>query len=314
MRPTTTTLLVFSLLACGGGEDIKNELQAKIAALESLSREKDELISEVVANTKFMQDLNAEIDRVRRLPAGATVVRVKPYESPIAVAAYRDTVLAHIRELAQRLEQTEARLAAVGARSATATGASTDESARAAASMSQQVETYRATIADARAQLQAQEGEMVSLQEENTALRSDRDQVRAERARLAAEKADLDSRYSDLAESASTVYFIAATKAQLKELGVVNEVGGARGLTLRKRGQTLVPAPTLNPSDLTALSVKGNTEVTMPKPDKAYTLVSPHNAALLSPLAGDGTVRGTVRITDPSAFWATSKFLILVEK
>lgn len=319
VRVILPALLALGLFACSDKENaLKTELQAKVAALEAVSKEKDELISDVVENAKFIQSINTEIDRVRRLPAGTKVVAVKPDESPIAVAAYRDTVLAHIRELTTRLEKTEARLAAVREKSASTAAAAATGSAKdvanATASMQQQLESYRETIAQVRAQLDAQQAEMSSLQGENTGLRKDRDQLRAERAKLAAEKAELNDRYADLAESASTVYYIAATKDQLKELGVVKEVGGARTITFRKRGQTLVPAANLNPADFTALSVKGNTEIALPKTNKSYRLVSNHDAALLSPLNKDSSLTGTVRITDPKTFWAGSKFLILVEK
>ncbi len=305
------------LTACGNGdaEAVRTELTAKIAEVERVSAEKDRLLSDFVENTRFMNAINAELDRVRKLKPGVKVIQVQPGESPIAVEAYRDSVLAHIKQLTARLDSTEARLAAssrarAGAPASPAAAPATDAPASAGAAMDglqQQLAAYRATIAEVRAQLEAQQSELVSLQDENNSLR-------AERARLSSEKAALDEKLADLAEAENTVYFVAGSKSQLQELGVVREEGGARGLLLSKRGKTLVPGRDLHPEDFTAISKTGNSELSMPKPGKSYAIVSQHNASYLSPTEKDGTVKGTVRITNAAAFWAPSKFLILVER
>ncbi len=311
------TLCVSVLAACGNGdtEAVRTELTAKIAEVERVSAEKDRLLADFVENTRFMNAINAELDRVRKLKPGVKVIQLQPGESPIAVAAYRDSVLAHIKQLTARLDSTEARLAAsTRARGGTPTPAAAAPAADAAASagsamdgLQKQLAAYRATIAEVRAQLEAQQSELVSLQDENNSLR-------AERARLASEKAALDEKLADLADAENTVYFIAGSKSQLQELGVVREEGGARGLLLSKRGKTLVPGRDLHPEDFTALSKTGNSELSMPKPGKSYAIVSQHNATYLSPTEKDGTVKGTARITNAAAFWAPSRFLILVER
>jgi hypothetical protein len=303
------------LTACGKGdtEAVRTELTAKIAEVERISAEKDRLLSDFVENTRFMNAINAELDRVRRLKPGVKVIQVQPGESPIAVAAYRDSVLAHIKQLTARLDSTEARLAAsarargVAPTSAGAEAATSASSSSAMDGLQKQLASYRETIAEVRAQLEAQQSELASLQDENNSLR-------AERARLAGEKAALDEKLADLADAENTVYFIAGSKSQLQELGVVREEGGARGIMLAKKGKTLVPGRELHPEDFTALSKTGNTELSMPKAGKSYAIVSQHNASYLSPTEKDGAVKGTVRITNAAAFWAPSKFLILVER
>ncbi|WP_353267680.1 hypothetical protein [Gemmatimonas sp.] len=305
------------LTACGKGdtEAVRTELTARIAEVERVSAEKDRLLADFVENTRFMNAINAELDRVRKLKPGVKVIQLQPGESPIAVAAYRDSVLAHIRQLTARLDSTEARLAASARARAGAPAAGSAEPATATSASSgsamddlqKQLASYRATIAEVRAQLEAQQSELTSLQDENNSLR-------AERARLAGEKAALDEKLADLAEAENTVYYIAGSKAQLQELGIVREEGGARGLLLAKKGKTLVPGRDLHPDDFTALSKTGNTELSMPKAGKAYTIVSQHNPSYLSPTEKDGALKGTVRITNAAAFWAPSRFLILVER
>lgn len=302
------------LAACGKGdtEAVRTELTARIAEVERVSAEKDRLLADFVENTRFMNAINAELDRVRKLKPGVKVIQLQPGESPIAVAAYRDSVLAHIRQLTARLDSTEARLAAsararAGAPTSGGAEPATASSGSAMDDLQKQLASYRTTIAEVRAQLEAQQSELASLQDENYSLR-------AERARLAGEKAALDEKLADLAEAENTVYYIAGSKAQLQELGIVREEGGARGLLLAKKGKTLVPGRDLHPDDFTALSKTGNTELSMPKAGKAYTIVSQHNPSYLSPTEKDGTLKGTVRITNAAAFWAPSRFLILVER
>lgn len=294
-----------SLTACGksDGEAARTQLEARLAEVERLSSEKDQLLQDFVANTEFMNNINSELDRVRKLPSGTKVIVVKPGESPIAVAAYRDSILSRIRDMTARIDSTEARLARMQ-------GARSDPNGATA----KQVASYRTSLDAVREQLAGQSEELVSLQNENTSLRSERDQLRMDRARVDREKAELNERLADAKEAANTVYFIAGSADALKKAGILREEGGARNVMLMKRGKTLVPTADPPIDAFTALSKTGNLEITMPSDKKNYRIVSSHSAKYLDPANNEGNVRGTVRIANPDAFWAASRFLILVER
>jgi hypothetical protein len=287
-----------SLPGCGGG-DTEQALAARMAETQRLSAEKDSLIRDVVENAQFIQSINAEMDRVRRLPVGVRVVQMRANEDPITVRAYRDSILAQIRDLATRLEASEARLASAKARLGTPDSG-----------LVRLVEQYRTTIAQTREQLEAQQAELVSLQQEVRTLRRQVRVATEERDRVLTEQASSEDRYLGELEAANTVYYIARSRAQLKELQIVEETGGG----LFGRGKILIPSRQLNAADFTPLSKKGNREITLPNPAKSYTIVSSHNPTYLTPVGADRTVRGSFRITDPDRFWEPGKYLILVER
>jgi chromosome segregation ATPase len=277
-------------------------VSAKLAEFEKVNKAREELLAEVMDNAKLIQAIDEEVSRVRRLPRGVRVVAVRPNESPIATAVYRDSVMAHIRELTARLDTSEARLAKLGA-----------DSAAGLSSLRTRLEEYRATLAQTRASLAASQAELVSLERENRGLRTANAGLAREKTQLAVEKTAIEERFTEVLDETNTVYFIAGTKDELLERNILRETGGARNILLRKRGQTLVPAATLNADDFEALSKTGNREFRLPGSSK-YAVVSPHDVSLLSPVDKDGVVQGTVKILDPARFWAVSKFLILVRR
>lgn len=291
-------------IGCRGREEPETaSLRAKVVEAERAVAQKDSLLNEFVETSQFIQNLNGELERIRKLPGTARIVIASDGETRIPVKAYRDSVLAHVRQLISRLDSSEARLAAVSGR----TGSTNNV-------LSRQVAAMQAMLSAVRERFDGQQAELASLQGENRQLQSDRAGLRAERERLDRESAALKERLADAAEAEGTVYFIAGTKAQLLEIGAVREEGGARSLSFRKRGQTLVPGRELHPDDFTPISRMGNRDLRMPKESKAYLIVSQHNPALLTPTDKNMAVRGTVHIEDPIAFWAPSRFLILVEQ
>jgi hypothetical protein len=63
------------------------------------------------------------------------------------------------------------------------------------------------------------------------------------------------------------------------------------------------------------MSKSRDVTIPLPKPNKAYRLVSRQSLAYLDPPnPKGGVVRGALRIADTAAFWAASKYLILVER
>jgi len=111
-----------------------------------------------------------------------------------------------------------------------------------------------------------------------------------------------------------TAHFVAGSKKELIERGVVVEEGGTRFLIFTRTGETLRPAESLDPKEFTTIDLGTITEIPLPRPDRRYRIVSRHDLAHVDPATvSAGKIRGTLRILDPRAFWAVSRFLILVE-
>lgn len=290
--------------ACDRGPDKEQEAQtarlnARIVQLKRASAQRDSLFSDAVKNAQFVQAISEQLARVKSLPRGTRLMVAKTGESPVSVASFRDSVLAQIVDLTNRLNASEARLA-LSKQAVAGSGHSDRE-------LLNRIEEAQKLITSLREQVARQEEELTSLRTEVGVLRQDK-------ARLARDNGVLTERMTDLAEASGTVYYVAGTKAQLEELGVIREVGGSRNFFFRRSGQTLVPQTDLHADDFHPLSRTGNTQIVLPNAAKEYAIVSQHNASYLDPVSKDGTIRGTVRITDPIAFWSSSRFLILVER
>ena len=91
---------------------------------------------------------------------------------------------------------------------------------------------------------------------------------------------------------------------------------GSRFLfVLWKSGQTLVPGRELDPSEFRTFNKRQVREISLPDSTRPYRIASRQDLqALETPPNPDGEITGSVlKIADPERFWASSKFLIIVE-
>ncbi len=260
----------------------------------SAAAEKDRAMAAVVEATKFADQVDAELRQVRGLTSRVAVSTTDESGKTQAAEAQKD-ILDRIRQLRQRLAARQAQVAAL---LDTLKAMRADSSAAAT------------LLADLNARLSLRDRELVALQEEVRLLRD-------ENVRLATDKAALTDTVKAMDARENRVFYAIGTKDQLLEGGVIAEEGGSRGLLIVKRGKTLVPARTLDEARFTRADRREVLTIPMPRADRSYRIVSRHNPALLevAKLEKDGSFRGdAIRITDPVAFWAPSRYLIIVEK
>ena len=271
------------IAGCGPSE----EVQQQLAELQVVTAQKDSMIQVVAEYAQVMSDISAELAAVE-LEGRELLVAI---ESP--VAASRDSILGKIRMLDDRLQQSEQRLS---------------QSRRRVSGLTQLSDrlrnTLESTIANYESVLASHRESIASLNEQVASLQTQTET-------LAAEVSELESELT----TANTVYYTIATKDELLERGIIEKKGGSRFLFIfGKRGETLVPATDLDPSNFTAIDSREVSEIPVPNPDAAYTIVSHHNVDLLENMPDeDGNIRGTIRIASPSEFWNASPFLIIVE-
>ena len=278
------------------------QTEEKLAQLQTVTAEKDSLLTETLNATQLMSAINAELDKVRGLNVSGRVTVVRQGERPVPVATLRDSLLSRVRALRIRLDSSDARLGRSGRRLAAL--------AAMQPKLAEQVSQLQASLFDYQSMLEESRGSVATLTTELSGVRSDRD-------RAVAERRVVEDRLLDAQEEANTTYLIAGTESQLLELGVVVKEGGGRSLLAlgRKRGAALAPARSLDPSDFTSWNRMDTAELAGVKAGTRYAVVSRHDARLLLPSPGtDGAVRAPLRITTPESFWSVSKFLILVER
>lgn len=262
--------------------------------VQSAAADKDRALAQVVEATQFADQVDAELRQVRSLSSRVSVS--KGDESGRADAAdARKDILDRLKQLRQRLAARQAQVRAL---------LDTMKTLRSESSATGTL------LADLNTRLATREREITIFQEEIS-------QLRAQNTQLAGEKATLADTVRAMDVRENQVFYTVGARRQLLNDGVVAEEGGSRGLLIVKLGKTLVPARTLDESKFTAADRREVLTIPLPRSDRAYRIVSRHDAGLIevAKREKDGSFRGTsIRITDPAKFWAPSRYLIMSEK
>jgi len=294
-RGLAFVLAMAAAAACTGpNAEQAAQIKADSAQISAVSAEKDSLLREVMENTKLMSDISAEMAKVKDLK--------KPVVPQVAgehVPTYRDSVLMRVKELTVRINESEQRLAASEKRLA-----GMESNRKEAIALRKQVAEFKAVIENQRATID-------NLNEQLGVLTAVNDTLRQERARLAEDKFALADTISTLTTEKNTVYYIIGSKKDLLEKGVVVEEGSK---FLIFGSKTLQPARSLDPTAFTAIDRRAVLDIQFPDSTKNYKIVTRQDLTALSPPPEKDTklTRG-IRIASPDAFWAPSKYLIIVE-
>jgi hypothetical protein len=249
------------------------------------------LLAESMAVMEFVGELNNELARAGRLRVELSTEASG--ESKLAEAKReREALTERVRGILAQLDSSEARLEIARKQVARLNGRESALTAR-VATLTARVDSLRASALAEQRALQARiaglEGTVVT---------------------LAGDTARLSARVAKLSDSANTVYYVAATERELLERGVVVREGGRRYLFAGPR--SLQPARRLPPGAFKAIDMTKTQAI--PLPPGRYRIVSRHSVELLKPdTFRDGKVGGTLRVTAPEAFWAGSRYLILVK-
>jgi len=297
MRKLSMLALVFTVAAC---DRSKPELERKVAQLEQLSAEKDSLLNDASTTAQFITEVNEEMAKVRNLNSGK-LVQAGNGEKFLSPAEQRAVVLTRVKAITLRLKESEARLDASRKRVAALDGTTT-EMKRELAAYDSSVTSFKAIIESQRAQMESLNGQLAALRAENAGL------TRSNMV-LAADKKQVIDERDNLTVERNTVYYIVGTRKELLAKHVIEQTGGALGF-----GKTIVPARNLNPADFTAIDRSVVAEIGLPKSDKNYRIVTRQNVGALETVPDkNGHVSVALKIKDGAEFWATSKYLIIVE-
>lgn len=272
----------------------KKEYDAQLAQAAALSAEKDSLLTEVVATSQFISDVNAELDKVR---SGQPVAARDGEMAMLSPTQARAQLMERVSELTARVRTSEERVASSRRRIATLT-----------AGNAEQTRKFDSTITAFQTLIDNQKAEIVALLDQVSALTSQNTQLREANATLATERASLAATNEILAAETNTVYWVAGRKDELLRRGVIEQRGGMLGI-----GRTPVLARTIDATEFTAVDRSNLMEIALPDPTKTYRIVSPNDIAGLDGAPADGKFKGTVRISAPELFWRPSRFLVLIE-
>jgi prefoldin subunit 5 len=308
MKKTLALLGAAGVLACNAAPrgqvvqsiptDSTEYFRTQVQQMATVSATKDSLFRDLAETTRLLADINVELGNVRSGKKAVEPV-VSP-ESQLSVSpSDRAVMLKKVKDITARVRNSEARLAASQRRIKALT--STSDSLRVV------LADFQTTIDGLNAMVEGQKSSIANLESElNT--------TKAQVTTLTQEKQTLTDTVSAMTTRENTVYYVVGTRKELKEKGIVREVGGTRLLLVTKMGESLKAGDHLDPSVFTAIDRRQVAEIPMPRPDKDYKLVTNQNLAATNIAAeAKGKVRGNLQITNPESFWTNSKFLILVE-
>lgn len=294
------TFMIFAVATLGLSACVpKADLQKQLDQVKLISAEKDSLLKDVMTTSQFIADVNGELARVKTANAGKpTKGGTGELENP-SPAEQRTQMLARIKEITDRVNEAESRLAASRQRVAKLGGDN--------AAFTKQLAQYDSTITAFKSIMENQKAEIASLTQEVSALKGENVQLKTEKVALTTEKEVLTTEKTALTVERNTVYYVVGTKDALRKKGIIVKKGGLLGL-----GATDLPATALNPADFTSIDKTTTAEIPLPNAAKTYRVLSRQDLG-----ATDKPVKGgyktAIKITNAEQFWGSSKFLIIVE-
>lgn len=291
-------LILILASAMVGCDRSRADLSRALAESRSAEAQKDSLLTEVLETTQFVSDLNSELAKARTAEIELGEERGVP--GPQHDQEDRKIVLERIRQVIDRLNQSEAKLTETEKRVKNARV----KNARLLA----QIATYKQTVADLKTAAEQQRSETEAI------IADQRMQIASLSGRvdtLSREKGFLIDTVAHLTAYKNRVYYAVGTRDELLQSGVVTKEGSK---FLFFGGTRLEPARRPNLDAFTMIDKTQTLSIPLPRTDKQYKIVSRQSPDFLAGNVSEkGEVRGVVEIASPEEFWAASKYLILVQ-
>jgi hypothetical protein len=289
--------LMLVLAGCDNKTKQENEaLRQQVSQMQAISSEKDSLLRMVVDNTQLMNDINNELSKVKDLRSGVVPV-TGPETGNLDTVRVQDYLLSRVKEVTERLNQAETRLAA-SQRRVRSMGREGD-------TLKAQIVEFQGTIARFQAIIDTQKSAILTMTDQINGLQADN-------VKLVAQREELTGRVDTLTTVANTVHYVIGRKQDLVQRGVAVEEGSK---FLFFGGKSLQPARSLDDNVFTTSDMRTLTVVTLPDSTRKYKIISRQNLSGLAAQPNDkGEFRGSIEIANPDVFWGPSRYLIVVEQ
>jgi hypothetical protein len=278
ITPRLTSLATMSALALAAAA---TEQQTLLAT--QLAAQKDSLTRVVLQADDFIMQVDKSMSRVKGLPKGK---KKNDNLDPLArQVENRKLVMERVDALVARAQATASQLAKAN---------------RNNAALRAQIAADSALIADLNSTIQRQTATIEGLSVRIDSLKSATQQLSVQLAAVETESAK--------------AFYLVGREDDLVKKGVIVREGGAN-LLIARPGRTLQVARTVPVDLFTAVDSRGLKEIPVPDSTRRYRLVSRQSldAAEVTDRKRN-TFRGNLHIADASKFWASSKYLVLVEQ
>jgi hypothetical protein len=288
-------LALLALSGCDQKTKKENEaLRLQVQQMATISAEKDSLLNMVVDNTQLVNEINNELNKVKDLRTG--VVPVTGVESGnVDTIRVQDYLLAKVREVTERVNDAETRLAA---------------SQRRVRGLTREGDTLRADITEFQATVGRFQAIIDTQKVTILALTDQINDLQTTNVKLVAKTEALAGTVDTLVTERNMVFYVIGRKDDLVQRGIATEEGSK---FLFFGGKSLQPARELDATAFTQGDLRDLTTITLPDSTKKYKIISRQNLAGLATQPEDGKFRGTIQIADPAVFWGPSRYLIVVQ-
>jgi len=299
MRKAILTMIsVASLAGCVS----KKRYDDLLVEQQRVSQQKDSLVSDVLATTQMMADINSDLAAVK----GLGVTPVANGDRPLSGKAEdRAAMLGKVREVIARLNAAEQAVATGKKRIASMSSAHESEKKM----LTAQLESFQQTIDGLKAAALQQEALITQQKQQIGTLASRVDTLTQQSATLSTEKAAVKDTLTHVIDQDNVVYYAVGTKDELVKRGILVSEGSK---FLVFGAKTLQPARELKPELFQQLDRRRDTVLSVPEPTKEYKIVTRQSPTYLATsVLRDGRLKGDLHVTSP-AFWDAGKYLILV--
>lgn len=291
-------VLALSAIVALGGCVSKKSYDQLVLEQQRVAEQKDSLVSDVLAATQMVTEINADLARVKSLGVSPT----GGGERAIAGRAEeRAVLLGKVREVIARLDAADKTIEEQKKR----IGGLSAERTRLVA----QLESFQKSIDGLRTAAMEQEVMISEQKVQIAALTSRVDTLNQVTSVLTTEKLAVQDTLGRVIDESHVVYYAVGTKDELTKRGIL-VAEGSKFLVFGSK--TLQPARDLKPELFQRLDRRRDTVLTVPEPNKEYRIVTRQSPAFLSStVMSNGKVKGDLHISSPE-FWDGGKFLILV--
>ena len=252
--------------------------------------EQSAIIGDAATSARLISEIDKDLANVR-LKASKKSNVTQVAETEANASSKLETIQSKVRVLLSRLNASEARVRKMRA----------DELAHAKVDSEQvaRLAEYERSIQDMKATVERQQAEIVTLTQRVDSLTT--------------ANTVLIAKTTEMSAREDSVFVAIGSEKDLIKRGLIKKEGGTK--LMFGRGKTIVAARHLEPAQFQTISKLKDLTISLPDPNKTYRIVTRQDMHFAEPQdPKKGMVKGTLKISDPNAFWGGSKYLILVEQ
>lgn len=280
-------ICAISLASCNeSGKKAENQARAERDSLNQVIAQKDDEINDMMTTLIDIEDGFREItDAQNRVTLAKDGEGTNTKQRIAENFQYIQSMMQQNKDLINKLKQQVRESSIRG-----------DKLKKVIASLTEQMEKKDQQIAEMQQQLEAKD---IHIGELNTEISNMKDDARA----MQAENDSQAKKIGEQDRQLNTAWFVYGTKDELKKQQIISKDG--------LFSKTKILQGNFNRDYFTKIDIRVDKEIKLYSKDAKMLTSHPANSYKLQP---DANKQLTLRITDPQAFWSTSKYLVVQVK